>query len=114
MIIPVTKEFMSFQKKKKVRDRFSNLIGSIDRNFKDKLDYHISCLVNKFWDFDANVAKNLMKWGMRLKKQMRSVTVNAFYVISDITFLSPFEMECSTSWIHEGAAMWLFHDFMKD
>lgn len=40
---------------------------------------------------------------------MKFYTVDAFGRIYVITFLTIFTLECDTSQVHEGAAIWLFN-----
>lgn len=49
----------------------------------------------------------------RLEAHLKSLNFDGFDPIS-ISFLPAFQIACDTNGIHEGAAMWLFHFFVRN
>lgn len=64
-------------------------------------------------EYGGNVTKKIAKSAERLQPQMRSHLFDSFGLISIISVLSVFRLACDINEIQEGAAIWLFHSFMK-
>lgn len=62
---------------------------------------------------DDQVAWKCAKWAKCIQVQLKTSIFDSFDPISILFFISLFQLVCDTYIIHEGAAMWLLHFFMK-
>lgn len=81
-------------------------------NFKTTINYCTYRLEGKSQKYDDDVARKIPKRSMRLTVQMKSHTFDAAEQKTPLSFLDS-KMAYDTNGVHEGAAMWLFHLFMK-
>lgn len=49
----------------------------------------------------------------QIPAQMKTHTFDPFNLISSMRFFCSFKIACDTNEIHDGAAMWIFHFYMK-
>lgn len=95
------------------REEHLPVIQIIHNCFKDAVEYRTYRLDNQYTLYDHTVSKNIAKMSKRFSTQMKPHTFDPFDTISIIGFLFNFQLACDTDGIHEGAAIKLFHFFMK-
>lgn len=111
-ITPSTDAFISGGDAK-VRDSSLGVVRPADKRRDKALDYHPHHFVQKALEYDENATKNIGRWKMKLRTQIRSLTFDAIEPISVVNFLCAFYLGSHTNRIHEGAHIWLFHFFME-
>lgn len=88
-------------------------IRSFNDRFWDALEYWMYHLPDKSFGYDDEVAQSVFRRVGRLQVQVHSQTFHSFYPISINCALSAFKLACDTNRVHEAAAFWLLHFFMK-
>lgn len=101
------------RKDRRSKEDLPKTIRPVNNRFRDALDFRTYRLVDTSPKYDDRVAKRVAKWAKRLQVQMKTNIFDSFDPISIISFLSAFKLACDTNGVHEGAAMWLLHFFMK-
>ena len=89
------------------------IIRPVNELFRRALDYRTYRLINRSQVYDGSVARRISKLASRLEVQMKTNTFDSRDPVSVLSFLSVFRSACDSNGISEGAAMWLFHYFMK-
>lgn len=77
------------------------------------LDYSTYRLADQSPHCDDEIARKVSKLAKEVEFQLKSQKCEGYNPISILSFLQPFQMALDTIGIHESAAMWQFHFFIK-
>lgn len=90
-----------------------DVIHTVTTRFRRAVNYRMYQLANKWSKYNYTVSKNIIYMVKRMTGQMKPHTFDPFDPILIIGSLRNIKLACDTNGIHECAAIWLLHFFMK-
>lgn len=89
------------------------MLQPVKTQFDDVLNFNSYSLINCDQRYDDCVAKRIAKTPKPIQVQMRNNTFDLAELIRILNFQWTFKTTCDINAESEGAAMWLFHLFIR-
>lgn len=81
--------------------------------YNTAMDNRTYRLEDKWQKYNDDVARKILKWSKPFTVHMKSQTFDVTKLITILTFHNNFKLAGNSNEVHEGAAMWLSHLFIK-